>query len=109
MPTALVTVGSTRFDDLTRTIATTACLAALKRLGYTKLVIQHGSAPAPPTSDAPMDVVCFDYKPSLKAEMESADLVISHAGTPSPLITYGWLGVDSGGAEDGQATAGCHQ
>jgi UDP-N-acetylglucosamine transferase subunit ALG13 len=75
-------VGSTRFDALTNAVAQLECLTHLRRLGIRHLVIQHGAAPAPVIegSDA-MTVECFAFRSSLRDVMESAQFVISHAGT----------------------------
>ena len=39
----LVTVGTTKFDDLIRGVDSVALLETLQRSGYGKLVVQHGS------------------------------------------------------------------
>jgi UDP-N-acetylglucosamine transferase subunit ALG13 len=40
---ALVTVGTTKFDDLIRGIDSVELLEALKRQGFCRLIIQHGN------------------------------------------------------------------
>lgn len=57
---------------------------ALQSRGYQKLVLQvgRGSLPQPqPSSSSAVAVEVFRFKDSLAAELQSADLVISHAGT----------------------------
>ena len=57
------------------------CLQALKEKGYNGLVVQAGSGsflPPPVTEDFHLD--CYDYKSSLRNDLQSASLVISHGG-----------------------------
>lgn len=57
---------------------------ALQSRGYQKLVLQvgRGSLPQPQPSSSPaVAVEVFRFKDSLAEELQSADLVISHAGT----------------------------
>ncbi|KAM7042988.1 UDP-N-acetylglucosamine transferase subunit ALG13-like [Acridotheres tristis] len=63
---------------------------ALQSRGYQKLVLQvgRGSLPQPqPSSSSAVAVEVFRFKDSLAAELQSADLVISHAGAGSCLET----------------------
>lgn len=81
-----MTVGSTKFDDLVKAMTSKRCIAVLKELGYTNLVIQHGkSRHALQSSSAQLSISAYDYKPSLKDDMKNASLVISHAGSGSIL------------------------
>lgn len=61
------------------------CPQALQSRGYQKLVLQvgRGSLPQPqPSSSSPaVEVEVFRFKDSLAEDLQSADLVISHAGT----------------------------
>ncbi len=109
--TVLVTVGTTRFDALTRAADSLSLVRLLASHGYDRLVIQIGSSetffPSELLGDgaslgimgngpgkqgdgtitrAPFDgfqVTCFRYAPTLKDIMDEAGLVISHAGAGS--------------------------
>lgn len=62
---------------------------ALQSRGYQRLVLQvgRGSLPQPGSSSA-LAVEVFRFKDSLAEELQSADLVISHAGT-APAAPWG--------------------
>ena len=107
--TVFVTVGSTRFDALIRTIDTPEFAAAIKEQGYATLIIQAGasedytphkllgsSTKMKGTLENGLLVEWFEYCPSLAPYLDEAKLVISHAGSGSifetlrrnlPLIT----------------------
>ncbi|KAG5455566.1 MAG: hypothetical protein BJ554DRAFT_4982 [Olpidium bornovanus] len=91
--TVFVTVGSTRFDALLEALAGAGVLRALAARGFRRLLVQHGASragyaalreaaglPAVPSGAPPLSVDGYDYKPSLREDMASADLVVSHAG-----------------------------
>ncbi|KAF8936659.1 N-acetylglucosaminyldiphosphodolichol N-acetylglucosaminyltransferase catalytic subunit alg13 [Dissophora ornata] len=83
-----VTVGSTQFDKLIAVVSSPALLQLLHSLNYTHLTIQHGQSPitTPSSTDSSgMRVDAYKYKPSLREDMEGANLVISHAGSGSIL------------------------
>lgn len=82
-----VTVGSTRFDSLIQTALSIPVLSSLRLKGYSNLVIQCGNSefdlgnPAgQPLQKEGIDIEIWPFKPTLQAEYERADLVISHAG-----------------------------
>jgi len=86
-----VTVGSTRFDDLVEAVISEPVLTSLRDLGYIRLVLQRGNSNIESEgSDREdysiqrygVDIEIWRFKPSLQAEFEQADLVISHAGEP---------------------------
>lgn len=105
-PYALVTVGSTRFDELVSSVATEAVCATLKAtFGITRLLIQYGTsdftlnipgsvaATVPAAADghdqqqqrqecvcAGVTVEAFRYRPVLSRWVSSARLVVTHAG-----------------------------
>mmetsp|Transcript_18847 Transcript_18847/g.32188 ORF Transcript_18847/g.32188 Transcript_18847/m.32188 type:complete len:178 (-) Transcript_18847:710-1243(-) len=86
----LVTVGSTKFDELIRAVDTERCVAALKAKGFTHVFVQKGNGAYSPSQwlaaaghDTGMTVECFDYRPSLSELIATVDLVISHAGSGS--------------------------
>ncbi|KAF9105073.1 hypothetical protein BGX29_000736 [Mortierella sp. GBA35] len=89
----LVTVGSTCFDKLVAAASSPSLQHLLTSLGYSHLTIQHGQSPISSTSSSAPDsatestlkVTSYTYKPSLREDMEQADLIISHAGSGSIL------------------------
>ncbi|KAF8312024.1 glycosyl transferase [Clavulina sp. PMI_390] len=70
--TALITVGSTKFDDLIQHATSTECINALQEKGFTKLIIQYGNT---------LTLAAYSFKPTLAEDIEQADLLISHAGS----------------------------
>ncbi|KAF9320914.1 N-acetylglucosaminyldiphosphodolichol N-acetylglucosaminyltransferase catalytic subunit alg13, partial [Podila minutissima] len=85
-----VTVGSTRFDKLVSAASSDSLLSILHALNYTHLTIQHGQSPKPALSESGSNanritVDTYQYKPSLREDMDQADLIISHAGSGSIL------------------------
>ncbi|KAG1676748.1 hypothetical protein FOA52_005037 [Chlamydomonas sp. UWO 241] len=90
--TILVTVGTTKFDDLVKAVDDAEFAAAAVAKGYTHLKVQHGAGAYAPhnligvgeasgVAASGLTVEFFDYAPSL--DMEGATLVISHAGSGS--------------------------
>eukprot|EP00934_Nitzschia_sp_Nitz4_P005474 Nitzschia sp. Nitz4//scaffold1_size375055//252798//253355//NITZ4_000298-RA/size375055-processed-gene-0.147-mRNA-1//-1//CDS//3329541111//5464//frame0 len=80
---ALVTVGTTRFDELVTAITTSLATDWLICNGFTSLTIQYGTGSKPDTSNLeslPLSIQAYDFTPSLHADMQQADLVLSHAG-----------------------------
>ncbi|XP_039428192.1 putative bifunctional UDP-N-acetylglucosamine transferase and deubiquitinase ALG13 [Corvus cornix cornix] len=88
MKSVFVTVGTTSFDELIAAAGSPPALKALQSRGYQKLVLQvgRGSLPQPSSSPA-VAVEVFRFKDSLAEDLQSADLVISHAGAGSCLET----------------------
>jgi beta-1,4-N-acetylglucosaminyltransferase len=85
---AFVTVGTTRFDALVALVACERFLEVLVACGFSSLTIQHGRGPSPTiasTASIPVEVECYSLKPSLKDDLERADLVIGHAGAGTVL------------------------
>jgi UDP-N-acetylglucosamine transferase subunit ALG13 len=83
MPTVLVTVGSTLFDDLTHAFAPRGeVIKALQEAKFDKLLLQYGKGSLSSkdfnTGDLQVDV--FRYSDEIDALIEQSDLVISHAG-----------------------------
>ncbi|XP_066058545.1 UDP-N-acetylglucosamine transferase subunit ALG13 [Chamaea fasciata] len=90
MKSVFVTVGTTSFEELIAAARSPPALQALQSRGYQKLVLQvgRGSLPQPqPGSSSALAVEVFRFKESLAEELQSADLVISHAGAGSCLET----------------------
>lgn len=88
---AFVTVGSTKFDDLVQVAISEDTLSALRRKGYTKLVVQCGNSSHEfsalvqddrvcQTERGGIDIEIWKFKPSLQRDYEEADLVVSHGG-----------------------------
>lgn len=79
--TAFVTVGTTLFESLIETVTTNFALVQLSENGYTRLVIQYGKGNRPQIpNEVPLTIECYDFKPTLRQDMEAADLILSHAG-----------------------------
>jgi beta-1,4-N-acetylglucosaminyltransferase len=86
---ALVTVGSTGFDDLISSVTNPTILSTLGELGYDHLTVQYGSSEAiyndnlaqisSMSSRTPV-IQGFSYKPDIRNDMIASDLIISHAG-----------------------------
>jgi beta-1,4-N-acetylglucosaminyltransferase len=76
------TVGTTSFDRLVETLTSKPVLNVLKRLGYTKLVVQMGRGKFQPESFEKKGFALefYRYKESLRDDMSKASLIISHAG-----------------------------
>lgn len=86
---ALVTVGSTGFDDLVDSAISSEFLSKLYDIGYQHLTIQYGSSESiyhdriarlDLTSGRTPVVEGYRYKSDIKQDMIQADLIISHAG-----------------------------
>lgn len=88
---AFITVGSTKFDSLIEAVFTDKVLSALKRKGYTEIVVQCGNsvfAYADTIAGGEEQILqrngvvvkYWKFKPSLDEYCDRADLVISHAG-----------------------------
>ena len=83
-----MTVGTTRFDALVAAASHPDFLAAAGRLGYGRVLIQHGHGPAPaapaaPASPASAALASYSLKPDIGADVRGAALVVSHAGAGS--------------------------
>ncbi|TDL27398.1 glycosyl transferase [Rickenella mellea] len=88
---AFVTVGSTQFDCLVQASLSVAVLTALRGRGYLSLVVQCGKFARAGETDGGLDkwtmekggmsIEMWRYKPTLAADYDNADLIISHAGS----------------------------
>lgn len=85
-----VTVGTTKFQKLTDTIQTDEILLHLQRVNCETLIVQYGGVSPIPAEFIDrcrtvfgITVECYDYKPSILADITGSDLVISHAGAGS--------------------------
>lgn len=83
-PTAIVTVGSTKFEALIRKVDDPAFLRALRGLGIERLRVQVGSTAYRPKNlegnREGVTVEVFDFSPTVPDELRKAALVVSHAG-----------------------------
>lgn len=82
-----VTVGSFEFNVLIQTVLSDPTLFALRSRGYNKLVVQCGNSHFDMEDSIGHDVErhgvliqLWKFKPSLQADLKSADMVIGHAG-----------------------------
>ncbi|XP_029158306.1 UDP-N-acetylglucosamine transferase subunit ALG13 homolog [Nylanderia fulva] len=83
-----VTVGTTKFDNLITTVLSRVVLEALSARNYRHLILQIGNSSLEPDCTARHGfhkIETFKLSPSIGKYMESADLVISHAGAGSVL------------------------
>ncbi|KAG1756562.1 glycosyltransferase family 1 protein [Suillus paluster] len=85
-----VTVGSTRFDALVEAAISEPVLSTLRDSGYNRLILQRGDSDIKSEEfDGEsctiqrhgVDIDIWKFKPSIQAECEQANLVISHAGS----------------------------
>lgn len=90
--TAIVTVGSTKFEDLIRAIDSEPFITALAGLGIKRLKVQKGNGTYEPTvvvgeaaREAGIEAEVITYSPSLPEELRCASLIISHAGAGTVL------------------------
>lgn len=95
MPTVFVTTGATVvFEKLIRSTLDTRFVQLIRRLGYSKLVVQYGRDGQPlfqeclsKLNDTDIEVEGFAFSGDIGAVISQADLVVSHAGTGSILDT----------------------
>ncbi|PKC14543.1 glycosyl transferase [Rhizophagus irregularis] len=85
-----VTVGSTGFDQIISLVTSTPFLQLLISQGFAKLVVQYGKSrnsfiKMQNNFINEIEIIGYDYKPSLSEDMKIADLIISHAGSGSIL------------------------
>ncbi|XP_029679644.1 UDP-N-acetylglucosamine transferase subunit ALG13 homolog [Formica exsecta] len=86
--TVFVTVGTTKFDNLIITVLNRAVLEALSARNYRHLILQIGNSSLELDCTARYGfdkIETFKLSPSIGKYMQSADLVISHAGAGSVL------------------------
>ena len=92
---AVVTVGTTSFDDLVHAVCTEDVIRALKRKGYDGLHVQIGRGSAPSSVDKlralaralSFSLEIYDYIDDFDAFLRASKLVISHAGAGSVFET----------------------
>ncbi|KAJ8311496.1 LOW QUALITY PROTEIN: hypothetical protein KUTeg_010851 [Tegillarca granosa] len=82
-----VTVGTTQFDKLIRTVTSPEICKKLKSRGYEKLILQIGKGEVVPSSSKinGLTIEHYRYKTSIIEDIQNASLVISHAALfPKP-------------------------
>ncbi|EDW81127.1 uncharacterized protein Dwil_GK11188 [Drosophila willistoni] len=86
LTTVYVTVGTTRFNALIRTMKSPSVLDALQSRGCQKLILQHGNSAALHSEDVKgillrhgIQIEQYKFRPNIE-DIRSADLVIGHAG-----------------------------
>ncbi|MES1912103.1 MAG: hypothetical protein MHM6MM_004435 [Cercozoa sp. M6MM] len=90
----VITVGTTKFDDLVRALDEGAevFVSAIVGYGIDELIIQHGASERPSrlVSEATrqsLRVTCFDYDSRVPEMLSTATLVVCHAGAGTLLET----------------------
>ncbi|KAL6448544.1 hypothetical protein ACFW04_000436 [Cataglyphis niger] len=86
--TVFVTVGTTKFDNLITTVLNPMVLGALSARNYRYLILQIGNSNLELDSTTYYGfykIEIFKLSPSIEWYIQSADLVISHAGAGSIL------------------------
>eukprot|EP00053_Salpingoeca_punica_P006763 m.63307 g.63307 ORF g.63307 m.63307 type:complete len:171 (+) comp13839_c0_seq1:225-737(+) len=79
-----VTVGTTCFDEMVAATTSPACLQVLAAAGYTDVTLQFGRGAVVESGPRHgVEVHAYAFKPSIREDMQAADLVISHAGAGS--------------------------
>lgn len=88
--TLFVTVGSTRFEELTDYVRSDSFVDKLLELGFNRMIIQYGKVNKYNSKfvddeklknlSCKIDIEAYEYQPSIKDDIKAADLVIGHAG-----------------------------
>jgi beta-1,4-N-acetylglucosaminyltransferase len=77
----LVTVGTTKFDDLISCVSDSQFLEFLYSLGYRDLVLQHGSSPLQLPTTTKLNINSFSYCKTLIPFIKESDAIISSGGS----------------------------
>lgn len=81
---ALLTVGSTEFEQLVDAALGQDTISALESKGYTRFIVQYGRQAKPQlvgqSSLASVEVELHAFMDDIEERMKDADLVLSHAG-----------------------------
>src|SRR3990167_263782 len=80
-----VTVGTTLFKDLIKTVQSKEILDELFNKGFKSLVIQYGKGDAPNVKHPSVNIESFAFANSLTQYFHDTSLVISHGGAGSIL------------------------
>lgn len=86
-----VTVGTTKFDELIASITERNTLEALKRKGYTSMIVQMGNGTFLLEPSDVIEISSYKFKPDIRSDMNNSDLIISHGGAGSIMqaLDYG--------------------
>ncbi|XP_026808346.1 UDP-N-acetylglucosamine transferase subunit ALG13 homolog [Rhopalosiphum maidis] len=89
--TVFVTVGTTKFNELIDTVTDRRTLEALKRNGYTSMILQIGNGTFVLESSDVIEISSYTFKPDIGPDMINSDLIISHGGAGSIMqaLDYG--------------------
>ncbi|XP_065884909.1 UDP-N-acetylglucosamine transferase subunit ALG13-like [Dysidea avara] len=82
-----VTVGTTRFDELVKAVASEQFIKLAISKGYNKMVVQAGKSTFIPevVNNTQFHTEVYQYKDTLKHDMQEASLIISHGGAGTTL------------------------
>uniref|UniRef100_A0A2S2P0Q2 UDP-N-acetylglucosamine transferase subunit ALG13 n=1 Tax=Schizaphis graminum TaxID=13262 RepID=A0A2S2P0Q2_SCHGA len=89
--TVFVTVGTTKFNELIDTVTDRRTLEALKRNGYTSMILQIGNGTFVLEPSDVIEISSYTFKPDIGPDMINSDLIISHGGAGSIMqaLDYG--------------------
>eukprot|EP01017_Pseudomicrothorax_dubius_P025073 TRINITY_DN2674_c0_g1_i2.p1 TRINITY_DN2674_c0_g1~~TRINITY_DN2674_c0_g1_i2.p1 ORF type:complete len:189 (-),score=60.49 TRINITY_DN2674_c0_g1_i2:106-612(-) len=78
----MVTVGTTRFDEMINEIDRPEVYEMFKKYGYTKIFIQYGRGNPPKNFSRVegLNVEIYDLKTTFSKDLNESDLIISHCG-----------------------------
>lgn len=86
----LITVGTTSFPDLINQIGSKSFLQACEEVNITKMIVQHGrGAKLQNTTNKNIIIEQLEFTDDLRTLMQSADLVLGHAGAGTILDALG--------------------
>ncbi|PJF18338.1 UDP-N-acetylglucosamine transferase subunit ALG13 [Paramicrosporidium saccamoebae] len=86
MTVLLVTVGTTRFDALVTRIYSKEFQAAAEHVGVVEIILQHGQSPIPSEmTHSAAKVRPETYISDMESRIQTADIVIGHAGSGTVL------------------------
>ncbi|GFU97721.1 putative bifunctional UDP-N-acetylglucosamine transferase and deubiquitinase ALG13, partial [Trichonephila clavipes] len=75
-----VSVGSTSFDDLIKTVSSPEILQFLSDKEFKKIILQIGQGTVIPDKSDIIEVEWFRFKDSISQDIKNASLIIGHAG-----------------------------
>lgn len=89
--TLFVTVGTTLFQPLVDAVCSKEALEWIGSENFSHLVVQYGKGKCPSVQSSVSHLVveCYDFKPSLQADLNRADWIICHAGAGTLMEALG--------------------
>ncbi len=75
-----ISVGSTKFDSFITYISSAFFIASIVKLGYSKLIVQHGTSLFSGKGNSDIEIESFQYSGNLCEYFKMADVIICHAG-----------------------------